>query len=278
MDTTVFYAWQDDRAKEQHHYFLRDVLRDAIRDISADSKVEESPRLDHDTQGKSGTPDISTTIFEKIQNCVVFVADVTFVGRSVLRKKYLPNPNVLIELGYAARSIGWERIVLVMNEAYGSWQKLPFDLQNRRKPVLYKWPRAEVELTREKINGLRQWLKLALAAALQEEHASVNNAVGSLDESCLKIMRASNGNSFSGPVTDKPTLFANLEITALNQTIRTLINLKLLVCDVNSNSNVNKHAYHWSALGKLVLRKLEIGAVVPQVDRHHALQTIQINC
>ena len=29
------------------------------------------------------------------------------------------------------------RILLVMNEAFGSWKKLPFDLQNSRKPACF---------------------------------------------------------------------------------------------------------------------------------------------
>jgi hypothetical protein len=43
------------------------------------------------------------------------------------------NPNVAIELGYAVRELGWDRIVLVFNEAYGKLpDDLPFDAKGHR--------------------------------------------------------------------------------------------------------------------------------------------------
>jgi hypothetical protein len=43
-----------------------------------------------------------------------------------------PNPNVLIELGYALPAVGDERVILVFNTAYGEFKQLPFDLKMRR--------------------------------------------------------------------------------------------------------------------------------------------------
>src|SRR5262249_43548264 len=43
-----------------------------------------------------------------------------------------PNPNVLIELGYAASALGWDRIILVLNEVFGPVEDLPFDLRVKR--------------------------------------------------------------------------------------------------------------------------------------------------
>jgi len=67
----------------------------------------------------------------------------------------LPNPNVMIELGYAMRVLDFERIVLVMNQAEGAaLRHLPFDLKHSRGPVAYSLRkdatderRAEVALT-----------------------------------------------------------------------------------------------------------------------------------
>jgi hypothetical protein len=39
---------------------------------------------------------------------------------------------VLIELGYAIKSLGWSRIILVMNTAVGGPELLPFDLKTKR--------------------------------------------------------------------------------------------------------------------------------------------------
>src|SRR5580698_1442238 len=56
------------------------------------------------------------------------------------RVRPTPNSNVLIELGYAMRSLGTtERLVLVMNTAYGGIDKLPFDLRQYR-PTTYHLP------------------------------------------------------------------------------------------------------------------------------------------
>ena len=91
--------------------------------------------VDRDTKGVPGTPDIVESIFLKIDKALLFVADVSIIN-SDERGKPCPNPNVLIELGYAARSLGWDRIVVIYNLDYGEIEKLPFDLQHRR-PVTY---------------------------------------------------------------------------------------------------------------------------------------------
>jgi hypothetical protein len=101
----------------------------------------ERPSLTHDTKDISGTPDIVATILAKIDSCAVFVADVTPVG--ILESgKALANPNVLIELGYAKKSVGLSRIILVWNTAFegATPDHLPFDLRGRRAPVAYRLP------------------------------------------------------------------------------------------------------------------------------------------
>ena len=84
----------------------------------------------------SGAPEISTTILRKIEDCSIFVADVTPVG-SLIDGRATPNPNVLFELGYAWHRLGESRVILVLNEAFGSPMDLPFDLL-KRSLVLYR--------------------------------------------------------------------------------------------------------------------------------------------
>ena len=50
----------------------------------------------------------------------------------IFNKKLTPNPNVLIELGYAIHLLGWERIICVNNVKYGKNELLPFDLRSHR--------------------------------------------------------------------------------------------------------------------------------------------------
>ena len=141
MDFTIFYAWQSDRPQTTNRYLIRDAAKDAVKRIGSDADVEDSPRLDHDTKDVPGTPEIAGTIFRKIQESGAFIADLTFIGASDQRdgdKKLLPNPNVLLELGYAARSIGWDRIIFVMNTAYGPVEEQIFDIKQRRWPICYQ--------------------------------------------------------------------------------------------------------------------------------------------
>jgi hypothetical protein len=49
-----------------------------------------------------------------------------------VRFRPTPNPNVLIELGYDARDLGWDRIICAFNAAYGDLSDLLFDIRNRR--------------------------------------------------------------------------------------------------------------------------------------------------
>ena len=91
--------------------------------------------VDRDTLGVPGTPDIVESVFRKIDKAQVFVADISIIN-SETPGKPTPNPNVLLELGYAARSLGWDRIIAIYNLDYGEIENLPFDLEHRR-PISY---------------------------------------------------------------------------------------------------------------------------------------------
>ena len=60
--------------------------------------IDEAVRVDESAKGVSGTPEITSTIFEKLTETAVGVFDVTPVGRVADTGKALLNPNVLLEL------------------------------------------------------------------------------------------------------------------------------------------------------------------------------------
>src|SRR5260370_4017724 len=132
----VFYSWQSDLDPKTNHYFIQDALKKAIKIVRKDDEIEVEPVMDRDTQGVAESPDITKTIFDKIDQAHIFVCDVSVTNKNALehnpRTRLTPNPNVLMELGYALRKIGHERIIMVMNTAYGSPEQLPFDLRSRR--------------------------------------------------------------------------------------------------------------------------------------------------
>jgi len=130
---TIFYSWQSDSDPICNTYPIRNALRLAAIDLEAginDVKI----LTDEATSNTAGSPDIPATIFQKISFCDIFVADVTTINTEfpTLSKK-TPNPNVLIELGYAIATLGWERIIMVFNKSIGDFPKdLPFDIDRRR--------------------------------------------------------------------------------------------------------------------------------------------------
>lgn len=132
MKKAIFYSWQSDLPNNTNRGFINTALEKAIKDINSDDSFSMIPFLDRDTMGESGSPDISSTIFEKIDKCNVFICDISIVNSSCINSRITPNPNVLIELGYAIAKLGWKKIILIMNVAYGKVETLPFDLRGRR--------------------------------------------------------------------------------------------------------------------------------------------------
>jgi hypothetical protein len=129
---TLFYSWQSDLNPDEHQYLIRDSLKSALKIINKEIDFDLS--LDKDTQKTSGSPDIVETIFRKIRTADIFVADVTVVNPDYNGRK-TPNPNVLIELGYAVKVLGWERIICIVNIDQCKPEDLPFDIRNNRTSI-----------------------------------------------------------------------------------------------------------------------------------------------
>ena len=125
----IFYSWQSDLPGNKTRYFIRECIDEAI-ELAEESEAVEAER-DEATMGTTGSPNIVTTIFSKIDNCDLFIADLSLCFTEDHRnEKKSPNPNVLLELGYAAKTLGWERIICLCNTDYGD--KYPFDIAHNR--------------------------------------------------------------------------------------------------------------------------------------------------
>lgn len=134
----IFYSWQSDIEGRFNRNFIKGCLEKAIKKLNQNQDIEDAIRLDHDTKDIKGTPDITGTIFKKIEECDIFIGDITFIAKP-RGKKFCPNPNVLIELGYALKALGDESVINVMNVAFGKPKnKLPFDLAHKRWPIQYE--------------------------------------------------------------------------------------------------------------------------------------------
>jgi hypothetical protein len=170
MKKVVFYSWQSDSPNSTNRGLIENALRDAAKEISGDESIDIEPVVDRDTQGVSGAPDIAATIFDKITAADIFVADISLVLNG--KKRSSPNPNVLIELGYALHALGHERIVLVFNATSGRTEKLPFDLKTRRI-LIYKSEEGEADRSATRA-GLAKDLKAALLSGFS--HATPQKA------------------------------------------------------------------------------------------------------
>jgi hypothetical protein len=136
---TIFYSWQSDLPNAANRSFIEGCLEKAIKELHVEGSLEVEACIDRDTAGVPGSPDIVQTIFDKIDKAAMFVGDVSFINgckqhesKGCKCTRQTPNPNVAIELGRAMKSIGFDRIACVFNEATGNIGDLPFDLRNRR--------------------------------------------------------------------------------------------------------------------------------------------------
>lgn len=132
---TIFYSWQSDLPGSETRNIIQDSIKDAVRLLRDTVDIE----ADRDTKGEFGSPDIAQTIFSKIDDCNIFVADVSAVCRYEAtdkdgnkKVKYMPNPNVMLELGYATHVVGWDNVICVLNADYGAPEDMPFDIASRR--------------------------------------------------------------------------------------------------------------------------------------------------
>jgi hypothetical protein len=132
MSHVIFYSWQSDLANSTNRSFILDALNKAVDNLANDDDLTIEPVLDRDTAGVPGSPDIGQTIFSKIEKATAFVCDISIINSSGAADRKTPNPNVLIELGFALHALGQNKVIMVMNTAHGGPELLPFDLRQKR--------------------------------------------------------------------------------------------------------------------------------------------------
>lgn len=189
----IFWSWQSDTHQPSGRYFVRDLLRDVAKSLNSVEAAEEADRpdneeqpeeaeaeeeyvlpeddsvhVDHDTFGVGGSPRIADKILEKIRAAAVFVADITPIATTKSGKR-VPNPNVMLELGYALRVMEVERIILIGNQSFGAGLSyLPFDLKHWRAPIFYKLREDSSDEHRDKLaSELKKALRQSLLPALK---------------------------------------------------------------------------------------------------------------
>jgi hypothetical protein len=178
MSHTIFFSWQNDTPRGCGKDFIEAALEAALDGLFEDTPdVEPAVRdaeitLDRDTKGEPGTPPIVDTIFKKIDKAAIFVADMTFVAQRPDGNGESPNPNVLIEYGWALRALTHERMLPVMNTAYGepTPQGMPFDMRHLGGLLTYNLPADYDRPTRKaKFKELVKELRKRMVLIFQSE-------------------------------------------------------------------------------------------------------------
>lgn len=147
-DITIFYSWQSDTNHKTNRNYINKVLEQIRKELEAELKITIT--LDKDTKNISGSPDIINVIRKKIEKCDIFIGDVTPIISTDNKK--IPNPNVMLELGYAWSQKGADRILMILNESYSSPRDLPFDLGFKRQ-IRYNYENTQIPLPIEALKG-----------------------------------------------------------------------------------------------------------------------------
>lgn len=145
--TTIFFSWQSDLPNKTNRNLIENSIKLALKKMNQDSPYSLITEIDRDTKGVLGSPDIVDSILTKIDKCGLFIADISIINSS-LNGKRTPNPNVLFELGYAVKCLGWDRVICVFNSDFGNVSELPFDLRNRR---ILTYETSNISETRKKL-------------------------------------------------------------------------------------------------------------------------------
>lgn len=124
MKVTIFYSWQSDLLPKTNRYYIEDTIKKALKEINKYNRIIAC--IDRDTKDELGSPEIHNSVFKKINHSKFFVCDVS------LNDDQTPNPNVLIELGYAIKVLGWSKIICLFNSQTGNIEDLPFDINHNR--------------------------------------------------------------------------------------------------------------------------------------------------
>ena len=177
MKVNIFYSWESDLPNAKNRSLIETSLKNAIKMIKDEIDEVSDVLIESDSRDDLGTPDLVESIFSKIEQCDILVADLSIINAGS-NGRLTPNPNVLLEVGFAAKAISWTNIVCVYNCEYGKVEDLPFDIRTR-KPIIYNTTNGNSESK----NALTKALKTQLSSIIlnriidKKEYLSTKRAV-----------------------------------------------------------------------------------------------------
>jgi hypothetical protein len=133
----LFFSYQSDTKHE--FQFIKNILDNEVK-IGLNGKDIEL-QVDLGMRDVAGNPDLLTTMFNKADNCEIFLADLTYTTEFINSNgetKHVPNPNVMLELGHAWSTHKYSHTISIQNTAKGEAKDLPVDLRGFRYPISYE--------------------------------------------------------------------------------------------------------------------------------------------
>ena len=177
MARTIFWSWQSDAPQRETRSVIHDALKGAVKELAAELQEAERFEVDQGAKGVLGMELIAEKILEKIDLASIFVGDISTVdviGKGDDRK-CIANPNVMLELGYARRALGRQRVIPVFNKAIGPTrhEDLPFDLRHMSGSIHFELPEGATDETlvkaRKKLQKLFREYLTAMLTNLEVE-------------------------------------------------------------------------------------------------------------
>lgn len=149
MKICIFYSWQSDYEDDCKRFIGR-ALNHAVKELNAEQHVFEYYVV-RGGGGLIGSQEINAQINDalKYEACIV-VSDFTHVGAfpvkdgegKWIKRRALPNPNVIDETARAKERVGTMQVIKVNNTYYGEYDvnvEMFFDIQNERFPLAYSY-------------------------------------------------------------------------------------------------------------------------------------------
>jgi hypothetical protein len=234
----VFFSWQSDLPSSTNRGLIEGAIEQAVKELKI--KAERSLRVDSDTKDTPGSPNIPGVIFTKIPSSAIFIADVSIIHPHDAQKpeaRRCPNPNVLIELGFAVHALGWKRVIMVMNSFFGEPELLPFDLQQHKFPLTYRSAPEDTDRAAIRRPFARQ-LMARIQEVLESDHDEAERMTQRLDRRSLIYVLG---------LKDKNVEYFSDDAGKYEYEIQRLLDVGVIF----SNLGKGGYAYHWTYIGEL---------------------------
>lgn len=158
----IFNCWQSDDPKS------RTIIKSVLAKVQ--KELKDKGYLLNIVEGASGTigmPKIDEMLLKNIEECDIFICDLTPVielKKKGKQSKAMPNSNVLFETGYAFAKKGTNRIIALARNNRIGLDTLPFDIRQYRLKSFR---------TNDDLKDLSLWVELIIDNILKESKAPV---------------------------------------------------------------------------------------------------------